>query len=80
MYYARYADTILLDIQRIPNFFNVARAKEHARTILKNYCDKLGLDVSYEEITFEQVLLVHVISQEMSLEEQHLCSMPFITD
>ena len=28
---------------------NAARAKEHARTILKNYCDKLDLDVSWEE-------------------------------
>ena len=57
VYYARYADTILLGIPRIPNFFNVARAKEHARTILKNYCDKLGLDVSWEEITSEKLLI-----------------------
>lgn len=46
----RYADTILLGIPRIPNFFNATRAKEHARTILKNYCDKLDLDVSWEEL------------------------------
>jgi hypothetical protein len=57
VYYARYADTILLGIPRIQNFFNAARAKEHARTILKNYCDKLDLDVSWEEITSEKLLI-----------------------
>lgn len=57
VYYARYADTILLGIPRIPNFFNAARAKEHARTILQNYCDKLDLDVSWEEITSEKLLI-----------------------
>jgi hypothetical protein len=29
VYYARYADTILLGIPRIQKFFNAARAKEH---------------------------------------------------
>lgn len=56
VYYARYADTILLGIPRIPNLFNAARAKEHARTILKNSCDKLDLDVSWEEITSEKLI------------------------
>ena len=55
VYYARYADTILLGIPRIPNLFNAARAKEHARTILQNSCDKLDLGVSWEEITSEKV-------------------------
>lgn len=64
VYYARYADTILLGIPRIPNFFNAARAKEHARTILQNSCDKLDLDVSWEEITSEKLLFFFLVGKK----------------
>lgn len=58
VYYARYAETILLGIPRITKFENAARAKEHARSILKNACAKLDLDVCWEEISPNKLIIL----------------------
>jgi hypothetical protein len=71
VYYARYADTILLGIPRIPNFFNAARPKEHAWTILKNYCDKLDLNVWWEELTSDK-LIIFLVGKKISISGEKL--------